>query len=68
MNGPGSVRATFEVGAALELLQTYLLIHDDWMDEDDERRGQEIIQKLTDQHIKEIDGLVEKKEADLMEI
>jgi geranylgeranyl diphosphate synthase type I len=23
----------------LELLQTYLLIHDDWMDEDDERRG-----------------------------
>ena len=39
VNGPGSVRATFEVGAALELLQTYLLIHDDWMDEDDERRG-----------------------------
>ncbi|MCC6875734.1 MAG: polyprenyl synthetase family protein, partial [Sandaracinaceae bacterium] len=25
--------------AALELLQTYLLIHDDWMDGDDERRG-----------------------------
>ena len=30
---------TLEVGAALELLQTYLLIHDDWMDEDLERRG-----------------------------
>ena len=30
---------TFEVGASLELLQTYLLIHDDWMDEDNERRG-----------------------------
>ena len=30
---------TFEVGASLELLQSYLLIHDDWMDEDDERRG-----------------------------
>ena len=28
-----------EVGAALELLQTYLLIHDDWMDHDEERRG-----------------------------
>lgn len=27
------------VGAALELLQTYLLIHDDWMDQDEQRRG-----------------------------
>lgn len=27
------------IGAALELLQTYLLIHDDWMDRDDQRRG-----------------------------
>ena len=27
------------LGAALELLQTYLLIHDDWMDQDLERRG-----------------------------
>ena len=26
-------------GASLEVLQTYLLIHDDWMDQDDERRG-----------------------------
>jgi geranylgeranyl diphosphate synthase type I len=26
-------------GVALELLQTYLLIHDDWMDGDDVRRG-----------------------------
>jgi len=37
--GPGNVDATFEVGAALELLQSYLLVHDDWMDEDLERRG-----------------------------
>jgi len=37
--GPGAVDTTFEVGAGLELLQTYLLIHDDWMDQDDERRG-----------------------------
>lgn len=26
-------------GASLELLQSFLLIHDDWMDSDDERRG-----------------------------
>ena len=28
-----------DLGAALELLQTYLLIHDDWMDDDPVRRG-----------------------------
>lgn len=38
-SGSTDLSPTFEVGAALELLQTYLLIHDDWMDEDDERRG-----------------------------
>ena len=38
-SGASDLSPTFEVGAALELLQTYLLIHDDWMDEDDERRG-----------------------------
>ena len=36
--------------------------------EDDERRGQEIIQKLTDQHVKEIDELLETKEKDLMSV
>lgn len=30
---------TTPAGAALEMLQSYLLIHDDWMDQDDERRG-----------------------------
>jgi geranylgeranyl diphosphate synthase type I len=39
VHGPDTVEPTFAVGASLELLQTYLLIHDDWMDEDDERRG-----------------------------
>lgn len=29
----------YRVGAAIELLQTFLLIHDDWMDGDSERRG-----------------------------
>jgi geranylgeranyl diphosphate synthase type I len=38
-SGVTDLSPTFEVGAALELLQTYLLIHDDWMDGDDERRG-----------------------------
>jgi ribosome recycling factor len=36
--------------------------------EDDERRGQEIIQKLTDQYVKEIDGILEVKEKDLMAV
>ena len=30
---------TIDAGASLEVLQSYLLIHDDWMDQDDERRG-----------------------------
>lgn len=33
------VAPTVDASAALELLQTYLLIHDDWMDGDAERRG-----------------------------
>lgn len=44
------------------------LVKDKLISEDDERRGQEIVQKLTDQHVKEIDELLEKKEADLMSI
>lgn len=35
----GALSEILDAGAALELLQSYLLIHDDWMDEDDERRG-----------------------------
>lgn len=31
--------AVVDVGAAFELLQTYLLVHDDFMDGDEERRG-----------------------------
>jgi len=38
-SGTADVGPTLEAGAALELLQTYLLIHDDWMDRDNERRG-----------------------------
>jgi geranylgeranyl diphosphate synthase type I len=32
--------------AGLELLQSYLLIHDDWMDQDDERRGGTTLHRL----------------------
>lgn len=44
------------------------LVKEKLISEDDERRGQEIVQKLTDQHVKEIDELMEKKEADLMAV
>jgi len=41
---------------------------DKHISEDDEKRGEELIQKLTDQFTKEIDKLLEEKEADLMAI
>jgi len=44
------------------------LVKEKLISEDDERRGEEIIQKLTDQYVKEIDELLEQKEADLMAI
>ena len=37
--GEGGGRAVTDAGVSLELLQTYLLVHDDWMDGDDTRRG-----------------------------
>ncbi len=36
--------------------------------EDEERRGQDMIQKLTDQKVKSVETTLEAKEADLMEI
>ena len=44
------------------------LVKEKMISEDDERRGQEIIQKLTDQHIKEVDDALEVKEKELLEI
>jgi len=44
------------------------LIKEKLISEDDERRGQEIIQKLTDQHIKEIDDHLAEKEQELLTI
>jgi geranylgeranyl diphosphate synthase type I len=37
--GEGASLAVAAAGASLELLQAYLLIHDDWMDGDEVRRG-----------------------------
>ncbi|MFC1602667.1 ribosome recycling factor [Pseudomonadota bacterium] len=42
------------------------LVKEKLISEDDEHRGEEIIQKLTDQHVKEVDELLATKEADLM--
>jgi geranylgeranyl diphosphate synthase type I len=38
-DGCGGPNAVVMAGVALELLQTYFLIHDDWMDEAETRRG-----------------------------
>ena len=36
--------------------------------EDDKTRAEKEVQKLTDEHIKQIDGLIHAKEADIMEV
>jgi ribosome recycling factor len=44
------------------------LVKEKMISEDDERRGQEIVQKLTDQYVKEVDQVLAQKETDLMAI
>jgi ribosome recycling factor len=44
------------------------LVKEKIISEDDERRGQEIVQKLTDQYVKEVDAVLAEKEQDLMSI
>ena len=36
--------------------------------EDDKTRAEKDVQKLTDEHIKQIDGLIHAKEAEIMEV
>ena len=36
--------------------------------EDEERRAQDEVQKLTDKHVKEVDQILAEKEKELMEI
>ncbi len=44
------------------------LVKDKAISEDDERRGQDDIQKLTDRFVAEIDKMVAKKEAEIMTV
>ncbi|MBK1694142.1 ribosome recycling factor [Chromatium weissei] len=44
------------------------LVKDKMISEDDERRGQDVVQKLTDQAIKDVDAVLADKEQDLMSI
>ena len=43
-------------------------VKEDSLPEDDERRGQAEVQKLTDKYIAEVDEAFKKKEAEVMEI
>jgi ribosome recycling factor len=43
-------------------------VKDKTMSEDDERRGQDQIQKLTDRYVAEVDKLLAEKEQELMQI
>ena len=38
------------------------------MSEDDKTRAEKEVQKLTDDHIKQIDALIHAKEAEIMEV
>jgi ribosome recycling factor len=44
------------------------LVKEKQISEDDERRGQDLVQKLTDQHVKDVDAALAAKEEDLMSI
>jgi ribosome recycling factor len=44
------------------------LVHDGEVGDDEERRAEERVQKLTDEHTKAIDELLKHKEAEIMEV
>ena len=44
------------------------LVKEKMISEDDERRGEEAVQKLTDRYVNDIDQVLEEKEKDLMAI
>lgn len=44
------------------------LVKDKDISEDDERRAQDVVQKITDQHISDVEAKLKEKESDLMEI
>ncbi len=51
VNPTAPLEPMYAVGAALELLQSYFLIHDDWMDGDVERRGGPAVHTLYEQSL-----------------
>jgi geranylgeranyl diphosphate synthase, type I len=54
VNEHTDVGALLDACAGLELLQSYLLVHDDWMDQDDERRGGTTLHKLFGERRKDV--------------
>ena len=56
-------RARQEANAAIERS-----VKEDNLPEDDERRAQAAVQKLTDKYVAEVDEAFKKKEAEVMEI
>lgn len=44
------------------------MVKEKLISEDEQRRGHEVVQKLTDQYIKEIDEVLAKKEQDMMAV
>jgi ribosome recycling factor len=44
------------------------MLKDHEVSEDDEKRAVADVQKMTDQHIGEIDGIVKKKETEIMAV
>lgn len=44
------------------------LLKDKQISEDDERRGQDLVQKLTDKYVAEVDAVLAAKEKELMEV
>lgn len=52
--GREDLDAVVDLSASLELLQTYLLIHDDWMDGDNERRGGPSVHAALQRQVKDV--------------
>ncbi len=50
----GEMTTITPVAAAIELLQSYFLIHDDWMDNDDERRGGPSVHVALGRHYQDV--------------
>ena len=44
------------------------LVRNGEVGDDEERRGEAQVQKLTDEHTKTIDGLIKHKETEIMEV